>query len=217
MKTESLKPQWLSNVDTDALCGVLFILALPIIFLIGLNAKWDALGLLAQVYLVGVVSYWARWILTVLANCFRLLSVFDRNMAQIGLRRNIFIGTMQETRTMDYSANFVAAAFGIFIASLLSWFVYLVDAYRFVRRRLARWQTPKTIKEFEWVLKNHLLSSLDVVRFDVKMAEALLGRALTQEECDSRQEQLDANGIAIKMTEVIALNNREGQKQSTVE
>jgi hypothetical protein len=55
-------------------------------------------------------------------------------------------------------------------------------------------------------LKNHLLSPLDVVRFDVKMAEAVLGRPLTQEECNSRQEQLDANGIDVKMTEVIALN-----------
>jgi hypothetical protein len=45
------------------------------------------------------------------------------------------------------------------------------------------------------------------------MAEILLGRSLTKEECDSKQEQLDANGVAVKMTEVIALNSRDTQKQ----
>jgi hypothetical protein len=90
MKIESLKPQWLSNIDTDALCAFLFILGLPIAFLIWLYAKWDSLGFLTQIYLAGVVSYWVRWILKVIANYFRLLSTFDRNMAQIGMRRDIF-------------------------------------------------------------------------------------------------------------------------------
>jgi hypothetical protein len=134
-------------------------------------------------------------------------------MAQIGMRRDIFLGEMQNKQDVSYSANFIRGSFGFLLASLLSWFVYLFDAYRSIKQRLASWQRPKAIKEMQWVLKNHLLSPLDVVRFDVKMTEILLGRSLTKEECDSRQEQLDANGVAVKMTEVIALNSRDTQKQ----
>ena len=214
MKIESLKPQWLSNIDTDVLCAVLFLLALPIGIIFWLYVKWNTFGFLTQIYVAGVVSYWLRWILKVIANCFRLLSTYDRNMAQIGMRRNIFLGDMQNKGNMSYFTNLMMGLFGFFVASLLSWFVYLLDVYRFIKQRFVRWQRPKAIKEMEWVLRNHLLSPLDVVRFDVKMAEVLLGRSLTKEECDSRQEQLDAEGIDIKMTDVLAINNRETEKSA---
>jgi hypothetical protein len=119
MKSMSLKSQWFADVDTDSLCAVLFVLACPIVFLWWIKGKWQDLGFLTQTYLVGVVSYWVYWILKILANCIHLLSVFDRNMAQIGLRRNIFLGTMQDKWTINHSNSFIVAAFGFFIASLL--------------------------------------------------------------------------------------------------
>jgi hypothetical protein len=112
MQIESLKPQWLNNVDTDALCALLFILGLPIAFLIWLYVKWNSLSFVVQVYLAGVISYWFRWILKVIANCFRLLSVFDRNMAQIGMRRDVFLGGMQDKQDFTYFANFIRGVLG---------------------------------------------------------------------------------------------------------
>jgi hypothetical protein len=47
---------------------------------------------------------------------------------------------MQNKQDVSYSANFIRGSFGFLLASLLSWFVYLFDAYRSIKQRLVSWQ-----------------------------------------------------------------------------
>jgi hypothetical protein len=197
---------WLSQEKLDSFAAEAFLLGCPVAFLVWLYIKWHALGAFTQIYSIGVISYWLWWIFGVLMNCIRLLSTYDRNLAQIGMRRNLFVGVMEDRR---YLSSGLLAALGVLVFSLLSWFVYFLEAYRFIKRLLYRWRRPKAIKEIEWIVKHHLLSPLDVGRFDVKtQQEIALGRKLTEKECQNWQQQLDDRGIDVKMTEVLALNDQ---------
>lgn len=207
--------------ECKTLFPMLFLLAGAVVFLIWLQSKWDDLGEFTQIYLVGMISYWARCGLRIIANCMRRFSCFDQNMAKIGMTRNIILGGFQGRVFRDFlgielvgKQNFLASLEDIFLSiflvlltSLLSWFAFVVDAFSFIKRIIYRRRIPRTIRELQWTLKNHDLSPVDVLRFDVKIAEALLHRRLTKEECDIRQQTLNERGIVVQMLDVIALND----------
>jgi hypothetical protein len=182
----------------------------------GLRDSWGALGPLTRIYLTGVISYWLWFLFTVFANCLRTFSIFDKNMAQMGLRRDVFTGLMAEKQSLlEYLERVWDTAPALAVASLLSWFVYFLEFYWAIREALANWKKPRKLKEIEWVLKHHLLSPLDVVRFNVKATEIILGRRLTEEECNSWQKQLDARGVDIKMSQVLELSGYDSDSAQT--
>jgi ribosomal protein L37E len=207
-KTQGAK--WWGDIDSDSLGSLAIYIGCVVAIPLWIQGKWDDLGILVRIYLAGMFFLWVFFPLWFFANFIRTFSIYDRNMARIGMRRNIFIGLMQEKQSVSYSENIWFATINVLITSLMSWLIFPVEAYRFLKRLAYRWRMPRALKELDWTLKHHQVTPLDVARFDAKMAETLLGRRLTQDECDSRQQQLDRNGIDVKMTEVMALTNGEG-------
>ena len=202
--------KWWGDIDSDSLWSLAIYIGCVVGIPVWLTGKWGDLGILVQLYLAGMILFWVYYPLWFFTNFVRTFSIFDRNMAQLGMRRNIFVGVMQEKQSVSYSENLWFATINVLMISLLSWLILLRALYILLKRIAYRWRTPKAIKEIEWTLKHHLLAPLDVARFDAKMAETLLGRRLTQEESDSRQRQFDRNDVDVKMSEVIALNSGEG-------
>jgi hypothetical protein len=169
---------------------------------------WNTGEGLTKFYLAGVVAYWIRWIILIARNCFRLLSIFDRNMAQIGMRRDIFTGKFVVKAQSDFGHRLALGAFGFFLMSLLSWLVFAIDFFLFIKVQFNKWNTPAEIKAIHWRLRNVLLKPLDVARFDVKAAELTIGRNFTDAEYDEYQQDMDSRGVNVKMADVRAANEQ---------
>lgn len=135
-----------------------------------------------------------------------MVSITDRNLAQIGMRRNIFTGEFEPKGARSFGEKLVYATLGFFLTSLLSWFVYVVEIYMFIKRRITKWNRPKEIKRLDWVIKNHLLKPFDMVRFDIQISEIALGRTWTTEEYNNYQQDLTDRGIDVKIADVLAVS-----------
>ena len=211
LEDSSLKTTW-ENFKVG-MVGVI-LLAFVVVFLAVLSLPfwaylfWQDGQIQTRFYLTGMVAYWVFGILCVIARWFRRLSIGDRNLAQIGMLRNVFTGQIIPKENIIYPENLSNSLFGLFLMSLLSWLAFVVDLVIFGKHSWQKWKRPQEVKRIQWIIQNNRLGILDVVRLDIKCAEAILARNFTEAEYEAYEQEMVDRGIDVKISDVIALNNK---------